>query len=177
MWYYLDPYIMTLFGLTGFESLDGLVGTFLICLASVLLGEITVSLVYRANRKHLERLNRNLTKYSRLSQQALRHGDELSYQALNKQGNDAYGHVFFNNFGLSAASLWPIFFALDWMQPHFSESGIPLPLFASGANYVVVFLGCYIAARWGFSRLKRRLPILKTNRAGVPADDDLDREP
>jgi hypothetical protein len=161
MWYYLDPYLLALYGLTGAHALDGLIGTFLLSLVVVVIGEFTISLVFRVNRKHLDKLNSNLKKYSDLSQEALRRGDEASYKALNKQGNDAYGHVFFNRFGLSAAALWPIFFALDWMQPHFAETGIAVPFYPFGAHYVVVFLICYILARIVFGRLKRHLPYFK----------------
>jgi hypothetical protein len=161
MWYYVDPYLLALYELTDVRGLDGLIGTFAVALIGVIIGEFTISLVFRANRKHLDQLNRNLKKYSELSQEALRRGDEASYKALNKQANDAYGHVFFNKFGLSAAALWPIFFALDWMQPHFAETGIAVPFYPSGLNYVVVFLICYVPARIGFGRLKRHLPYFK----------------
>jgi hypothetical protein len=129
-----------------------------LALAVVVVGEFTISLVFLANRRHLDNLNRRLQKFNDLSQEALRLGDETSYKALNKQANDAYGHVFFNKFGLSAAALWPAFFALDWMQSHFAETGITVPIYPSGVNYVVVFLGCYVLARIIFGRLKRHLP-------------------
>jgi hypothetical protein len=161
MQHYLDPGILPFYQLTGIRGLDGLIGTFVLALIVVVIGEFTISIVFRINRKHLERLNDNLKKYSELSQEALRLGDEASYKALNKQANDAYGHVFFNKFGLSAAALWPAFFALDWMQPHFAETGIAVPGYSSGANYVVVFLCCYILARIVFGRLKRYLPYFK----------------
>jgi hypothetical protein len=161
MWHYCDPYLLALYRLTGVVSLDGLIGTFLVALLVVVIGEFTISMVFRINRKHLDRLNENLKKYSELSQEALRLGDEVSYKALNKQANDAYGHVFFNKFGLSAAALWPAFFALDWMQPHFAETGIAIPGYPSGVHYVVVFLCCYILARIVFGRLKRHLPYFK----------------
>jgi hypothetical protein len=172
MWYYLDPYILALYDLTGVQAADGLIGTFLLCLAVVVVGEFTISLVFKVNRRHLDRLNDNLAKFSELSQEALRRGDEASYTALNKQANDAYGHVFFNKFGLSAASMWPIFFALDWMQPHFAEIGIPVPFYTAGVNYVVVFLICYILARMVFGRLKRHLPYFKQQYAMLKAYDD-----
>ena len=161
MWYYCDPYLLALFGLTGTESVDLLIGTFLLAMLVVVVGEFTISIVFRINRKHLDRLNDNLKKYSELSQEALRMGDEASYKALNKQANDAYGHVFFNKFGLSAAALWPAFFALDWMQPHFAETGIAVPGFSSGVNYVAAFLVCYVLARIVFGRLKRHLPYFR----------------
>ncbi len=157
MWHYFDSYLQAFYRITGVESLDGMIGTFLLALATVVIGEFTISIVFRVNRSHLERLNDDLKKYD-LSQEALRLGDETSYKALNKQANDAYGHVFFNKFGLSAAALWPAFFALDWMQSHFAETGIAVPTYPSGVNYVVVFLGCYVLARIIFGRLKRHLP-------------------
>lgn len=161
MWSYCDPYLLALYRISGVPSLDGLLGTFLVALLVVVIGEFTISIVFRINRRHLDRLNEELKKYSDLSQEALRIGDEASYKALNKQANDAYGHVFFNKFGLSAAALWPAFFALDWMQPHFAETGVAVPGFSSGVNYVVVFLLCYILARIVFGRLKRHLPYFK----------------
>ena len=161
MWYYFDPYLLAFYRITGVGSLDGMIGTFLVALAAVVIGEFTISIVFRVNRRHLDKLNRQLKKYSDLSQEALRLGDEASYKALNKQANDAYGHVFFNKFGLSAAALWPAFFALDWMQPHFAETGIAVPGFSSGVNYVVAFLVCYILARIVFGRLKRHLPYFR----------------
>lgn len=162
MWHYCDAYLLALYRVTGIESMDGLIGTFLVALLVVVIGELTISMVFQINRKHLDRLNENLKKYSELSQEALRLGDAVSYKALNKQANDAYGHVFFNKFGLSAAALWPAFFALDWMQPHFAESGIAVPFYPSGAHYVIVFLLCYILARILFGRLKRHLPYFKS---------------
>lgn len=161
MWAYFDPYLMVLFDLTGFGSLDGLIGTFLIAFLANVVGEFTISIVFRLNRKHLDGLNDRLAKYGTLSEEARRRGDKPGYRALNRQANDAYGQLFFNRFGLSAASLWPAFFALDWMQLHFSVAGIVIPLFPSGANYVAVFLFCYIAARIVFGRMKRHLPYFK----------------
>jgi hypothetical protein len=158
MQHLLDPCFLPFYRLTGLPGLDGIIGTFLLALAVVVVGEFTISLVFLANRRHLDNLNRRLQKFNDLSQEALRLGDETSYKALNKQANDAYGHVFFNKFGLSAAALWPAFFALDWMQSHFAETGIAVPIYPSGVNYVVVFLGCYVLARILFGRLKRHLP-------------------
>jgi uncharacterized membrane protein (DUF106 family) len=161
MQHYLDPGILPFYQLTGIPGIDGLIGTLVLALMVVVIGEFTISLVFLVNRRHLDKLNQQLKKYSDLSQEAVRMGDEVSYKALNKQANDAYGHVFFNKFGLSAAALWPAFFALDWMQPHFAETGVAVPGFSSGVNYVVVFLICYILARIVFGRLKRHLPYFK----------------
>ena len=84
-----DPYLLALYRLTGLEPLEGFIGTFLVAFLVVVIGEFTLSIVFRINRRHLDQLNDNLSKYSKLSQEALRLGDEASYQALNKQANDA----------------------------------------------------------------------------------------
>ena len=161
MWKTFDPYLLSLYGLTGVKGLDGLIGTFLISMLASVIGEFTISIVFRINRKHLDSLNTRLKKYGDLSQQAATCGDEISYRALNKEANEAYGQVFFNRFGLSAASLWPAFFALDWIQLHFRQTGINVPFYDSGVNYFLVFLFCYMAARILFGRIKRYLPYFK----------------
>jgi hypothetical protein len=156
-----DPVLITLYRLTGHPLMDYYLGTFLLALLTVLVGEFTISLVFKVNKAHLDRLNAKVEKMSHLSEEALRLGDEESYKAINKEGNDAFGHLFFNKFGLSAASLWPIFFALAWMQERFSEIGLPLPWIGWEINYFFFFLLCYILARIFFSRIKRKLPYFR----------------
>jgi hypothetical protein len=157
----LDPVLITLYRLTGDPLTDYYLGTFLLALLTVLVGEFTISLVYRVNRRHLEKLDSRYEDLSRLSTEALKRGDKESYKACNKEGNDAFGQLFFNKFGLSAASLWPIFFALAWMQERFAEIALPLPLIGLEINYFFFFLLCYIAARIFFGRIKRKLPYFK----------------
>lgn len=186
MQHYLDPYILPFYQLTGLPSLDGIIGTFALSLMVVVIGEFTISLVFLVNRGHLDKLNRKLKDFSDLSQKALQAGDQISYKALNRQANDAYGHVFFNQFGLSAAALWPAFFALDWMQSHFMETGVAVPVYPFRANYVLVFLCCYILARIVFGRLKRHLPYFRSqyrmlqsygNEGPAPREEPLPRNP
>lgn len=161
MWVYIDPFISPLFSLTGSVVVNSWLGTFLLALLVVVVGEFTISIVYRVNRRHLGELNRRLKHFSELSEKAFRGGDRENYKAVNKQANDAYGHVFFNKFGLSAAMLWPAFFALDWMQQYFSDTPLPIPFTSASLNYVVALLICYIAARMVFGRVKRHLPYFK----------------
>jgi hypothetical protein len=157
----LDPILIHLYRLTKFPLADYYLGTFLLAFLTVLVGEFTISIVFKVNKAHLDRLNTRVEKMNRLSEDALRLGDQASYKAVNKEGNDAFGQLFFNKFGLSAASLWPIFFALAWMQDRFSEIGLPLPWLGWEINYVFFFLLCYIPARMLFSRVKRWLPYFR----------------
>jgi hypothetical protein len=157
----LDPILITLYRLTGYPLVDYYLGTFLLALLTVLVGELTISLVFRINKAHLDKLNARVEKMQRLSSDALAEGDQAGYKACNKEGNDAFGQLFFNKFGLSAASLWPIFFALAWMQERFRDIDLPLPWTGWGINYFFFFLLCYIPARIFFGRIKRHLPYFK----------------
>ncbi|MBN1103755.1 MAG: hypothetical protein JXL84_10115 [Deltaproteobacteria bacterium] len=156
-----DGILISLYRVTGFPLVDYYLGTFLLAFIAVVVGEFTISLVFKVNKAHLDRLNARVEKMSRLSEEALRRGDRESYKAINKEGNDAFGHLFFNKFGLATASLWPIFLALAWMQERFAEIGLPLPWIGWEINYVFFFLLCYIPARMLFSRLKPWLPYFR----------------
>lgn len=158
---YFDEFFNLFYSLTGHEGLNYLLGTFVLALAAVIVGEFTLSLVFRFNRKHLDELNGRMSTMSQLSKDALNSGDLKNYHACNKQANDAYGRVFFNMFGLSAASLWPACFALAWMQERFIDLPLSISFTELKANYVVVFLVCYIGAKIFFGRVKRHLPYFK----------------
>ncbi|MCU0594030.1 MAG: hypothetical protein MUC98_01030 [Desulfobacterota bacterium] len=167
----LDPILITFYRLTGHPLMDYYLGTFLLALLTVVVGEITISIVFRINKTHLDKLNARVETMKHLSEEALKLGDEKAYRAVNKEGNDAFGHLFFNKFGLSAASLWPIFFALAWMQERFAEIGLPLPWVGWEINYVLFFLLCYIPARIFFGRVKRHLPYFKSVHQALRAYD------
>jgi hypothetical protein len=152
---FFDAIFISFYRTTGNPVGDYLIGTFLLALLSVLVGQTTLFLVFRANRSHIEGLDTRLATLNRLTASAMKMGDKQSYKSLNKEANDTYGHVFFNRFGLSAASLWPVFFALAWMQERFAPIAIPIPLLGLKANYFVVFLVSYIAATILFRRSKR----------------------
>lgn len=174
---FLDPVLIMLYHLTGYPLADYLVGTFLLALLTVVVGEFTISIVFKVNKRHLDKLNIKVEKMKRLSEEALRLGDQASYTAINKEGNDAFGQLFFNKFGLSAASLWPIFVALGWMQGRFAEIDLPLPFFGWEINYVFFFLLNYIPARILFSRLKRRLPYFRTVHETLLSYDKMESGP
>ena len=157
----LDPFLIVLYRLTGNPMADYFLGTFLLALLAVVVGEFTISIVFKVNKAHLDRLNVRVEKMKRLSSEALAIGDQEGYKACNKEGNDAFGQLFFNKFGLSAASLWPIFFALAWMQERFTEIGLPFPWIGWEINYFFFFLMCYILARILFGRIKRKLPYFR----------------
>jgi len=156
-----DSLLAGLYMLTGDAIWNYYIGTFLLALVAVVIGEFTVSVVFRVNRSHLEKLDKRLSDMKALSQKALEAGDENSYRACNKEANEAFGRSFFNKFGLSAASLWPCFFALAWMQRHFMGASIPIPVLGWEVGYFTTFVVSYIAARILFSKIRHRLPYFR----------------
>ncbi|MGQ9824992.1 MAG: hypothetical protein ACUVSK_08350 [Desulfotomaculales bacterium] len=160
-WGYFDLFMVSFYRLTGNPVSDFFLGTLIVSFLAVVAGEFTISLVFQVNKNHLDRLNTRLVDLNSLSMKALQMGEEKIYRACNKEANDTFGRVFFNMFGLSAASLWPAFFALAWMQQRFSGIGFPVPFTGYEVNYFVPFLLCYLLSRMVFGRLKGRLPYFR----------------
>jgi hypothetical protein len=169
----IDPFLVALYRITGASLADYFLGTFLLASLAVVVGEITVSLVFRMNRGHIDRLNRRVEKMNRLSSEALALGDSVGYKACNKEANEAFGQLFFNKFGLSAASLWPAFLALAWMQTRFAD--VEFPLFGTSVGYVFTFVLLYILSRILFRYLRPHLPYFR--KAQRRLDDAATRHP
>jgi len=161
LWETLDPVLIVLYRITGHPVAGYFLGTMLLALLTVVLGEFTASLVYRLNRRHLKSLNDRMVEMHNRSLRALRAGEKEEYRSANRQANDAFGRVFFNALALSAAYLWPCFFALGWMQLRFAGISIPVPYTGLAANYTFVFLVCYILARMLFNFLRPHLPYFR----------------
>ncbi|NHM27234.1 hypothetical protein G7K71_09590 [Desulfofundulus sp. TPOSR] len=161
LWELVDQVLIMFYKISGHPVFDYFLGTFLVALLAVVIGEFTISIVFLVNKNHLDRLNTRLADLQQLSLAALKLGDKKSYDACNKEANDAFGRAFFNMFGLSAAALWPAFFALAWMQQRFAGIGFPIPFTGLAVNYVFTFLICYILARMFFGRVKNRLPYFR----------------
>ena len=134
-------------------------GTFVLAAASVIIGEYSIQLAFRVNKEKIVRNNIEISHYQDLSFAALKAGDKIAFKASNSIANDAFGKAYFSQISLSAASLWPAFIALGWMQYRFSEVefSIPLPLTEGPLTigYTATFILCYILSRIAFQRIKR----------------------
>jgi len=160
-WAALDWVLVSLYHITGGPVIDYFIGTFLLAFITVLIGDFTTSLVYRANRSYFARLNARLSELHEASMVAMRLKDKPGYRAVNREANDTFGLVFFGMFGLSASYLWPAFFALAWMQTRFEGIGFPLFFKNWTTSYVFTFLICYLLARILFTLSKPYLPYFK----------------
>ncbi len=141
----LDPYLICCYRLTGLAALDFILGTAVLALLCLLLGKATAILVLRFLQPRLEKYGAEAAKYQELATAALKAGDKKAYQAANTLANDAFGHTFFQQVALSAAYLWPVFFALAWMQYRFLELAVPIP----GTPWSLGFIGVFILIYFG----------------------------
>ena len=161
----LDAFLIYFFRLADNPMLGYLTGIAWLALACVVLGEISMGVAYRWNHAYLARDNRRLVRMQNGSLRALQARDKESYQALNREANDAFGKVFFTQVALAAASLWPLPFAMHWLDSRFGDVVFTLPavLSSSGATvgYAFTFIPMYILVRIVFGRLKRRLPFFR----------------
>jgi hypothetical protein len=162
----IDPILIFPYRWVGDSMLGFLIGTFCLGLLGVMLGELTISAAIRFNRRHIQALKDELSHKEKLSVQAYAEGDKVSYKALNKAANDAWGKYFFIMAGYSAGILWPVPLALAWMQTRFQgvEFAVVFPLnfvFGDHVGYPFVFFPIYILARIVFKYLRPRLPYFK----------------
>lgn len=157
----LDPYLIWFYRITGYAWVDFFLGTLVLAFMALIIGEFTISVVFLAVRKHIDRINAEVERYQHLSMEALQAGDKEAYRAANKLGNDAFGKSFFLQLGLSAARLWPVPIPLAWMQYRFAEVEFPIPVVGFSLGYIGVFIVLYVAAYLGFKRVKGRLPYFR----------------
>lgn len=159
----IDPVLIAPYRMADDAMFGFLVGTFCLCMVCVAMGELTISAAIRLNRRHIQELKREVSGKEALSFQAHAAGDIISYKALNKECNDAYGRYFFTMAAYSAGILWPVPFGLAWMQTRFVNVGFELMfpfnlVFGDQVGYPFIFIPMYILARIVFKYLRPRLP-------------------
>lgn len=164
--YYADAFLIVFYRITGYSLVDYFIGTLILGFFCVIIGELSISLAIRFNKRYLDSMSKEMTEKEQLSMEAYRAGDKDSYRALNKEATDVWGKHFFTMVAYSAGILWPIPFALAWMQSRFQGIEFPLafPLslvFGSSVGYTFTFIPLYILSRIGFKYLRPRLPYFR----------------
>ena len=164
--YHADGFLIDFYRLTGHPFIDYLIGTTILAFMCVLVGEVSVSLAIRFNQRYIDEMAQEIDQKEKLSMAAYKAGDKPGYKALNKQATDAWGKHFFTMVGYSAGILWPIPFALGWMQTRFSDVdfdlAFPLSLvFGKTVGYLFTFIPLYILARIVFKYMRPHLPYFK----------------
>lgn len=152
----LDPYLIWWYRLPDNAYAGFFLGTFILALMCVIVGDVTLTLAFRLVAKRLENLSAESLKYQDLSIEAAKAGDKASYKAANRMANEAFGMSFFSQMAVSMARLWPLPFALAWMQTRFTEVEFPLPFIGLSLGYIGVFIILYIAAYFLFKQVKKQ---------------------
>jgi hypothetical protein len=163
---WIDTLLIAGYRITGFSLIDFLIGTFYLSFWCVIVGELTVALALKVNRRYFEQLTADVSDKERLSLVAYQAGDKTAYKALNQQANDAWGKHFFTMFGYSAGMFWILPFAMAWMQTRFAGIDFPLApplswIFGATVGYPFIFIPLYILARIVFKYLRPRLPFFR----------------
>ena len=161
-YYAIDSWIIFFYRVTGIGIVDYMIGTFCLSIIAVILGEMTISLALRFNTPYLTGLSHRMKEKETLSIQAYETGDMAGYKALNKEATDAWGKKFFAMLAHSAAILWPVPFALGWMQTRFAGIDFPISfpfsLVMETVGYTFTFFPIYVLARIVFGKLRPHLP-------------------
>ncbi len=165
----LDAFLIYFFRLADNPMLGYLSGIAVLALGCVILGELSMGVAYRWNHVFLARDSRSLVRMQNGSLRALQARDKEGYQALNREANDAFSKLFFTQVALAAASLWPLPFAMHWLQARFGEVVFALPItlppVGDSVGYAFTFIPMYILVRILFGHVKGRLPFFRGIRA------------
>jgi hypothetical protein len=149
-------------------------GTLVLSLWCVLVGKVTGLVVWMINRSHMESLERKTVTMHNLSLKAILLRDKASYTACNKEANDAFGRYFFAQLAAGAATLWPVPFAVAWMETRFNAVTFPLPYLlgftAPAVGYLAIFLLCYTLLRILLKTVSPELHAVRTEKAREPRE-------
>jgi hypothetical protein len=151
LWTWADLILISPYRWSGNPVIGFFLGTLVLSLWCVLIGKASGLVVWMINGSHMGSLERETVKMHNLSLKAILFRDKASYTACNNEANEAFGRYFFAQLAAGAATLWPVPFALAWMETRFSEVTFPIPyplkLVVPAAGYIAIFLLCYILLR------------------------------
>ena len=162
----VDSFLIVFYRITGYSLLDYFIGTLVLAFICVVIGELSVSLAIRYNKRYLDSMSREMKQKETLAFKAHVAGDKAGYKALNQEATDVWGKHFFTMAAYSAGIFWPIPFALAWMQTRFAgvEFNLAFPLsllFGKSVGYIFTFIPIYILSRILFKYMRPYLPYFK----------------
>lgn len=160
---FLDAWLIAPFRWPSSPILGFFLGSFILVVYSIFLGQLSMAGLARIQYKHLVKHDTEVAKRSALSLEALKVQDKEAYLAQNTLAKDAYGHVMSLAVGRMTASLWPAVAALAWMDLRFR--GIPLdlpfaiPYLGATVYYPFFFIPMYLGLRITWGKLRKRVFI------------------
>jgi hypothetical protein len=149
-------------------------GTLVLSLWCVLVGKVSGLVVWMINCSHMGSLERETVKMHNLSLKAILSRDKVSYTACNKEANEAFGRYFFAQLAAGAATLWPVPFALAWMETRFSDVtfplSYPLSLITPAVGFLAIFLLWYVLLRILLKQLLPEFHAVRSETAWEPRE-------
>jgi len=174
LWVRADLILISPYRWSGNPVAGFFLGTLVLSLWCVLIGKVTGRVVWMINRSHMESLERKTVKMHNLSLKAILFKDKASYTACNKEANEAFGRYFFAQLATGAATLWPVPFALAWLETRFNEVTFPLQyplsLIAPAVGYLAIFLLWYLLLRILLKNLSPEFHAVRTETAREPRE-------
>jgi hypothetical protein len=162
----IDGFLISFYRLTDIPILGYYVGTAVLSLICVIVGQMTYCWAYRRNHRFFSSDNREMVRMHNLSIKALGAKDKGAYKHCNKQANDAFGKYFFAQVAIGISSLWPVPFGLGWMQTRFGGVDFALPVtlpgFGSSVGFMFTFFPIYILIYWLFGKIKHKIPYFSS---------------
>ena len=166
LYLWMDAALIFFFRIGDIPILGYYLGCAVVGLVCVILGQITTAVAFRWNRRFIDSDNHQMTHMHNLSIKALLAKDKAAYKNCNKAANDAFGKVFFSQIALAVSGLWPLPFAVGWLQHRFLnvefELPFALPYIGDHVGFMFTFLPIYILVYILFGKIKRRLPFFRT---------------
>ena len=174
---FLDPALIWAFRLAQNPQMGFFLGCVYVALCAVIVGDVTMSLAYRVNRKTHLAHQHEMLRHNDMSFQALACKDKRAFKACNTLANDAFGKSFFLGATLFCASIWPAALALGWLDQRFGRVEDLAAPFIGHVRPEFWFIPIYIAVRIIFSRFKHKLPVYRLLHAQTQADQASLRTP
>ncbi|WP_319521570.1 hypothetical protein [uncultured Desulfosarcina sp.] len=166
LYYAIDGFLISFYRLTEVPIFGYYIGTGVVCLICVIIGQMTYCWAYRRNHRFFSTDSREMVHMHNLSIRALGAKNKSAYKSCNKQANDAFGKYFFAQVAIGISSLWPVPFALGWMQDRFGgvefALPIPLPAFGSSVGFLFTFFPIYVLMYILFGKIKNKLPYFSS---------------
>ncbi len=157
----LDPWLIAPFRWLPSATAGYLLGVVVLALYCIIVGDLSATLVTYFNTKYIKKIQAKMDHHHHLSEQALMQGDKESYKAVNSQALDAFGHSFSLGAAIFCVSIWPMPFALAWLNIRFADAPLELPFnlpfLGNTIEYFPSFLLLYIATRMTYSWIVRKM--------------------
>ncbi len=153
---FLDRLLSPLYHLVAAPVPAFFIGTFLLALICVLLGEFLSDLTRRLHESHLRQLKEELAYLQEAAILAAKQGEKERYHERNRQAGRIYVRLAFLQGLPTLATFLPAGLALSWLDYRFASLKLPLPfslplggdtvgyLFPFGLFYLLLRGGLYL---------------------------------